>query len=203
MRALPTALRSSSRGDALIRHVKGILFSDYVRMIRTHKGVDWQRLLSPEDARYLSSMIEPDDWYPMETFERLGNAILSEIAHGDLDAVRMWGRFSVDQLRAAHSRLLAEGDPVETLMRFRVLRATFFDFEALEIPMLVDDEAQIVIRYHMGNPAEEAASFQTMGFFERLIELAGGSNIYAHFTERSWAGDPRTLLDLSWRTASR
>ena len=99
--------------------------------------------------------------------------------------------------RAARS-LVADGDPVETLKRFRVLRATYFDFDALEILMLLDDQAQVVIRYYMGATAEEAASWQTMGFFERLLEVAGASDISARFVERQWAGDARTLLDLGW-----
>jgi hypothetical protein len=135
----------------------------------------------------------------MATFERLGNAILAEIAGGDLQAVRMWGRLSVDALRAANPLLVVEGDPIETLMRFRVLRATYFDFEALDVRMLVDGHTQIVIAYHMGQPAEEAASLQTLGFFERLLEMSGADDVYARFTTRSWSGDERTLLEITWR----
>ena len=180
-------------------HVKGILFADYVRMIRGHKGVDWSRHLTDDDLAHLHVHVEPEQWYPMEVFERLGNAILHEVARDNLEAVRMWGRYSVDQLRAASPMLVAPRDPIETLARFRVLRSTYFDFDALEVPMLHDDEAHVVIRYHMGMPAEEAAAFQTMGFFERLLEIAGAGDVRAKFTERSWAGDPRTLLRLAWR----
>jgi hypothetical protein len=134
----------------------------------------------------------------METFERLGNAILAEVAHDDLQAVRMWGRFSVDALRFALPALVNESDPSDTLMRFRVLRSTYFDFDALEVPMLTDGEAQIVIRYGMGNVAEEAASYQTMGFFERLLEVARATEVTAEFDEASWNGDARTLLHLTW-----
>lgn len=182
----------------ITRNVKGILFSDYVRMIRSHKGVDWAAHLEREDMFYLRTKIEPLEWYPMETFERFGNAILREVAGGDVEAVRMWGRMSVDQLSAATPSLVADGDPVETMMRFRVQRATFFDFEALEIPTLTEDHAAVVIHYFMGEVAEEAASYQTMGFFERLLDRAGATAISARFVERSWAGDPRTLLTLAW-----
>src|SRR5690242_17370620 len=103
-------------------------------MIRALKGVDWSGDLLPEDVAYLRQKIAPSEWYPMATFERLGNAILRKVAKGDLQAVRMWGRFSVDPLRAASPALVAEGNPSETLMRFRVLRSTYFDFEALEVP---------------------------------------------------------------------
>ena len=144
------------------RNVKGILFSDYVRMIRSHKTVDWAAHLSREDMFYLRLPIEPLEWYPMETFERFGNAILDEVAGGNLEAVRMWGSMSVDQLADATPALIAEGNAVETMMRFRVQRSTFFDFEALEIPTLTEDHAHVVIHYFMSPLAEEAASIQTM-----------------------------------------
>jgi hypothetical protein len=167
-------------------------------MIRSNKGFDWKSQLAPEDLPFLATRIDPAEWYPMATFERFGNAIMRFVALDDLQAVRMWGRFSVDELRALQPALVVVGDPVETLQRFRVLRATYFDFPALEIPMLLDDAAQVVIAYHMGKKAEEAASFQTMGFFERQLELAGATNVTGKLSQRSWAGDPRTLLELSW-----
>jgi len=182
-----------------MRNVKGVLFADYVRMIRSHKGVDWTRFLTAEELRYLRSHIDPDEWYPMASFERLGNAILAVIAGSDLEAVRQWGRFSVDLLAAANPMLVAEGDPIETLSRFRVLRSTFFDFEALQISQLHEGEARVFIDYHMGRSAEEAATFQTIGFFERLIELSGAGGVMSALLTRSWAGEEKTLVELSWR----
>jgi hypothetical protein len=167
-------------------------------MIRSHKGVDWTRLLTIEDLRYLRTQIQPDEWYPMASFERLGNAILSIVAQDDLNAVREFGWHQVDQLAVAYPMLVAPDDPVETLNRFRVLRSTFFDFEALKIPLLHEDEARILVAYHMGLRAEEAASYQTLGFFERLLALSGARDARGRFLERSWAGDERTLLELTW-----
>lgn len=184
----------------VLRQVKGSLFVDYVRMLRGRKDIDWTKYLPPEDLTLLRTHVDPDGWYPMNSFERLGNVILRFVARDDLQAVRMWGRFSVDVLRAASPLLVAAGDPIETINRFRVLRATFFDFEALEVLMLHDDEAGIAIRYHMGPVAEEAAGMQTLGFFERLIQLAGGHDVEAEFTEKVWADDARTVLRLHWRT---
>jgi hypothetical protein len=181
------------------RRVKGVLFVDYVRMLRAHKGVVWSEHLPPEDLPFLHSRIHPVDWYPMATFERMGNQILKLVAQGDLVAVRMWGRIQVDQLRALQPSLVAAGDPVETINRFRVLRATYFDFDALDVLMLHDEEALIVVNYHMGMPAEEAASWQTLGFFERLLEISGAASVDAKFLQKSWVGDPRTLLSLDWR----
>lgn len=181
------------------RHVRGILFVDYVRMLRSQKTAKWQDHVQEDDLPYLQTTIDNDTWYPMETFERMGNAILAVITRGELFPVRLWGRYSAIQLHKSFPMLLEAGDPAETLARFRVLRQTFFDFEALEVPLLHDDEAQVIIRYHMGMPAEEAAAHQTMGFFEGLLELAGAKQISAEFREKTWIGDPRTRLELKWK----
>jgi len=182
-----------------MRQVRGVLFLDYVRMLRSQKNVDWTKHLADSDLPYLHSHIDPDAWYPMASFERMGNAILATVTRGELFPVQLWGRYSAAQLRSANPMLLAPNDPPETLSRFRVMRETFFDFNALEVPMLHDDEAHIVVHYYMGMPAEEAAAYQTLGFFEGLLELAGAKDVRADFQDRSWDGDARTLLVLRWR----
>ena len=181
-----------------MRQVKGVLFLDYVRMLKAHKSGGWIEELPPADRPYLDMKIDPAGWYPMETFERMGNAILKYVAGGELLPVRLWGRFSAAQMRTVNPMLLAPGDPVDTLHRFKVMRATFFDFAALDILMLHAGEAQIEIRYHMGMPAEEAAATQTLGFFEGLLELAGAKSIDARFREKSWENHERTVLALRW-----
>lgn len=183
------------------RHVRGVLFVDYVKMLRAQKDPAWRGMLAADDLPYLDAKIDPEGWYPMATFERLGNAILEVVARGELFPVQLWGRYSATKLHQAHPMLLDPHDPAETLARFRVLRETFFDFPALEVPLLHDDEAQIIVGYYMGLPAEEAATHQTIGFFEGLLELAGARDIRAKLVEKSWAGDPRTRVDLAWRLA--
>jgi hypothetical protein len=172
-------------------------------MLRRRKDIDWSRVLPPEDAGYLQQRIDADGWYPMESFERLGLAILEQLEGATLDAVRMWGHFSAHQFAAESTSIVAQNDPLETLMRLKVQRATLFDFPALDIPMLVDGEAYVVIDYRMGRTDEEAACFQTMGFCEGMLELAGASEIRARFVERSWAGDPHTRLLLEWQFEPR
>ncbi len=181
-----------------MRQVRGTLFADYARMIRAQKHVDWSKHLTPGDLELLRARAEPDAWYPMESFERMGNAILAEVAGGDLESVRIWGRLQAEALAQTYPGLLAPGDPVDTLTRFRNLRRTFFDFEALDVLFMHEGEAEIGITYYMGMPAEEAAALQTLGFFEGLLELAGAKDIRAGLARRSWAGDPQTVAALSW-----
>lgn len=181
------------------RHVKGSLFVDYVRMLRSHKDVNWSRYLQPVDVEYLHIRILPDGWYPMETFSRFGLAILDNIAGGDPFLARGWGRMSADQLADAHgAQLVVAGDPRESLMRLLVLRNTLFDFDALAIPQLTDRHASVHVSYQMAARAEQAACFQTIGFFGRLAELAGGKGVVTQLKSRAWEGDPITEFTVDW-----
>lgn len=180
------------------RRVKGTLFVDYVRMLRSRSDVDWSKHLEPVDLGYLVQRIDRDGWYPMQTFERMGNAILAEVALGNLEAVRMFGRASIDWLCKAYDNLVAPRDPRDTLMRFHVLRRSFFDYAAIEIGTIADGEASMLVNYGMGAMAEEAASWQTLGFFERLLEVAGAENVRAWFSSKAWTGDLITTIELRW-----
>lgn len=183
----------------MIRRVRGILFVDYVRMIRSQKQIDWTVHLYPEDMAIIGEKIDPEAWYPMETFERLGLAILRTIAMGQLDAVRMWGGFQVASVRRMFPNLIAENDPAETMMRFRVLANSFFDYGALKVELVEHDHAEVAIVYGMSQLAEETACTQTLGFFERMVEISGAISIDGRFKTRSWLGDDKTIIELFWR----
>jgi hypothetical protein len=180
------------------RHVKGSLFVDYVRMLRAHKDMDWRKHLLPQDERYLGIQVEPESWYPMETFERFGLAILEQMANGDLFIVRAWGRLQAEHLAKTFSDLLVPGDPRESLMRFQVMRKSFFDFDAVTIHELSDGRARAHVDYGMGPRAEQAAANQTLGVFGRLLELAGAISVKAYFEQRAWEGDAKTVVALEW-----
>lgn len=180
------------------RRVRGVFFVDYVRMIRGRKDVDFSKYLTPEDLALVAGRVEPWAWYPMETFERLGLAILKEIALGQLPGVRMWGRFQVQSSRREFPDLVVDGDPQETMMRFRVLATSFFDYAAIEVPQIDEEQAIVSIQYDMGAEAEETACFQSLGFLEGLMEAAGGREVYARLGACSWKGAPRTLITVTW-----
>lgn len=183
------------------RRVKGILFADYVRMLRAHKEADWSTRLNEQDLHWLSQRIDRDGWYPMEAFERLGLVILNVLVDGDLEQVRQFGRASVEWLSLANPGLQAASEPREIVMRFHEIRQSYFDFAPIELIALTDQTLALQIDYRMGDVAEEAASLQTMGFFEALLERGGARDVSARFASSRWMGEGRTLLELEWVNA--
>jgi hypothetical protein len=185
----------------MARSVKGVLFADYVRMLRAHRDKSWTEYLKPGDAEFVERHIDPAGWYPMETFERMGIAILKTVAGDDLELVRRWGRFTAASVAGTVDGIVVPDDPRESLMRFQVYRRSFFDFDSLRVLQIDDGLAELEVDYGMSALAEEAASFQTMGFLEGFIELADGTSIQGRFLERRWAGAPRPVRRIVWESA--
>ena len=168
-------------------------------MIRSAKHVRWEERLPPQDLAWLSQRIDGTGWYPMETYERMGLAILDEIAHGDLEAAREWGRRTIDELRESDAELFAARDPRETFMRFQVLRQTLFNFAAAEVIAIRDGRAVVQLRYGMSMRAEEAACWQSMGFLERLMEASGAADVNVDFETCAWEGASATRIRVTWK----
>lgn len=179
--------------------VKGTLFRDYVRTIRAHKQVHWLEHFRLEDLPYLTDHIDGNAWYPMETFERMGMAILKLVANRDLERVREFGRAQVDWLLPKHVDLLVTKDAVATIIQFQRHRQGFFDFPALEVVDVAASRALVSVSYRMSPEAEQAACIQTLGFLERLIELATSQPPKAQFLTEAWKGGARTLLEVVWK----
>ncbi|MGA7613746.1 MAG: hypothetical protein WBX15_01070 [Thermoanaerobaculia bacterium] len=178
--------------------VKGVLFLDYVRMLRAAKENDWSLYFEPEEFHYLEERIDPNSWYPMDVFERMGLAILVEVADRDLAKVEAWGRVTIDQLYQQFPDLFVAGDPRESIMRFQILRQALFDYPVAEVVSVRDGSARVEIFYGMSAPAEEAAVHQAVGFFERLMECSGAREAEVQIELRGWESGGKTRLALRW-----
>lgn len=182
----------------MAKHVKGTLFLDYVRMIRKRKNVDWSKYLTPQDQKVLSQMVLPSEWYPLETFQHCGVAILHEIAQGDVEAVRAWGRSSMDELMKVYKNLAQETDPHKATEKFQLLRRRFFDFEGLEVIPQSGNRIQVKVDMAFGGVADEAYAYQILGTLERLLLVSGAKNVQFQFLQKAWKGAPNTVIELSW-----
>jgi hypothetical protein len=179
------------------RHARGTVLIEYVRMMRQRKDVDWLELLRVEDFALLSRL-HRNAWYPMTSFERILAAVLSQSNPTDMNGQRLWGVRSAAGFVSENRALVAVGDPVETMMRLRVLRATLFDFPAFEVSEITEGHAILGVSYQMGPLMEEAACWQTIGLCEGVLTLAGARAAQSTVLASSWHGGPRTTVALHW-----
>ncbi len=189
----------------MTKNVKGTLFLDYVRMVKSRKDIDWRKYLIEDDMKYLdkNERILPSTWYPFDAFERMGIGVFTEIGGGDMEMVRLWGQVSTDLLVKVYKTLVQPGDPVRSAKRFDIFRSGFFDFPGVELN--IDAEKSILtlsVFFSDNMAAVEAQAYQALGGIERLLELAGAENIQYTFQARLWEGDPKTLIKIEWSPPS-
>jgi hypothetical protein len=185
----------------MARRVKGTLFREYVQMIRNNKNIDWAKHLTPEELVYINQLIVASQWYPMQIYQRMGAAIFKEIARGNLESARLWGKVTMDNLVGLYKEtLVVKGSPIETLAKFKIINQHFFDFEGFGVTVLDPNHVTIKIDRDFGTLAASAYCNQMLGSFQRLIELAGGREVRAEFTAKIWEGAPNTIVDIKWQS---
>lgn len=179
--------------------VKGSMFGEYVRMLRRVKNLDRSLYFKQEDMIYLDEKILASNWYPMDSYERFGLAILREIAHGNMETVRAWGKTSMNELLKVYRQLLKPDNPSRSLNTFGILRSGFFDFEAFSVEALGDKRTHLTIQIGVAPKAQEAIAYQMSGMAEQLAELAGAKKLQAEFLQKAWEGKPSSLIEYTWQ----
>jgi hypothetical protein len=181
------------------KRVKGTLLLDYVRMIRANKDKDWRKYLTPEDWEIINGRILPSLWYPYETFKRGGMAAFYLLGGGNLDAVRAWGKISMEYLtKGVYKSIVADPDPVMALERFVIMRRQFFNFVAMEFEKIGEKHVKIILAGAPDDSSIDAYGAQLAGGLERLVELTGGKNPHIKYINRPSAGESNTEFDISW-----
>lgn len=172
---------------------------DYVRMIRANKDKEWGKYLTEEDWEIINGRVLPSVWYPLETFRRTGMATFHVLAGGDLEKVRAWGRISMEQLaKGIYKSVLSEPDPMRALERIVLLRQQFFSFSDMIFERLEDKHARVWLEYPPEEEGAEPYATQLAGGFERIIELAGGSNPKIKFYPGEHEGKRGHEFDITW-----
>jgi hypothetical protein len=162
--------------------VKGTLLIDYVRIIRANPDRGWNQWLQPPDWDIINSQVLPSNWYPYDSFRRIGFAIFKVIANSDLAVVTAYGRMTMRNLLRIYQNLLAPGDPVASAKNLARLRRTFLrgdmetrvsqagpDWLCYEIVPGIDEDEE-----HL-----EAFAHQVSGNLLELVEQSGGKDARA------------------------
>ncbi len=161
--------------------VKGSVIIDYVRLIRANKDRDWNRWLEPEDWQVINGELLTSQWYPYRLFKRLGWAAYQEIAGGDPELVRTFGRFNMKNLLQVYHNLLVPGDPLASIRKIAWSWANFFQGEGVESKITEHGDKWAI--YKMTAPDEEdepekivAFAHQLSGQLMELVAAANGRN---------------------------
>ena len=181
------------------RKVKGTMLVDYVRLIRSRKDIDWDKHLTKEDLEIIQGRIFPLGWYPYETFQRCGLAVLHEIANDDLKIVRALGRITMQNLvEKTYHKLAQAKDIFDAFKALQAIRSRFFNFASPYYEKAGPSSIRIILEGAPDEEGLEALCYQVIGNYEYLTELYGGKNVKLTWEKKTWEGDDSTSFTLSW-----
>lgn len=160
--------------------IKGTFMLDFIKLIRANKDKDWDKWLTPEDREIIESKVLPSNWYPFDSWQRIGNAVFNEMAGGNLDLIRAYGPTITKNLLNVYSHVLVEGDPAASIEKFEGIRKTFL--KGMESNIIITERGTDMMKLEILSIGQEdtfleAFAHATMGGIEELVKLAGGKNI--------------------------
>jgi hypothetical protein len=181
------------------------MLMESVRLIRENKDHDWKKYLTEEDMKVVFGTVMPNSWYPIEIYEHAGIAIFKEIAQGNNEMAKIWGKFVIEDLgKRFYHNLIKLGDPMGAIGRCQTFIAQWFqfddpDFHAIEVEKISNNQSKITIRYDHEYEAFEPYIHELAGIFERIVELNGGKEVKVKIVETKYhSNHPHAVLMANW-----
>ncbi len=180
------------------KKVKGTIFSEYVRMIKANKHLEWDRYLGEDEWKLVNEMILPSSWYPLESYKRMGLAVFKLLAKGDVNTAWNWGRLSVEGLTKVYKNLADQQDPYEAIRRFSIIQGNLANFDIVEIHKQDDNTLRLVFNAVFGDETDKAYAYHLGGMMERLAELTAPGSVKVDIVKKVWEGAPNTVFEIKW-----
>ena len=156
--------------------IKGTWFTDYVKVIRAnkHRKAEFDNYLKPEDWQLVETKILPSQWYPLETYKRIGEAIFRVIAGSSLEMTFIFGQQILKELLKTYKNMLVVGDPAASVAKLVHLHDNFFKNIQSKTEIVEKDEHHLVIKFilapqDMIDKMSEPFAWQLAG---KMVELA-------------------------------
>ena len=186
--------------------VKGTVLLDYVRLIRANSDKNWDKYLEKEDWDIINGRILASLWYPYDIYVRCGKAVFYEIAGGNLNIVRQFGRFNADTLFKGTYKGILElvvsrgGGVIRFAEHYAAMAPTLYNFAKVSVDKVSEKKAKLHVKVDLDPTHVLIEPFfnQFSGTVERLVELAGGKNVKVSYSTKLEERDLCAELDISW-----
>ncbi len=177
--------------------VKGSIFVEFVKAIRSDKTGVFDTYLTAEDREIMDQRIMPNLWYPYETFKHCLNAFFEIVAKKNLDTLKQWGRmYSEMVMPKIYASILKKDDPLSFIKRIAVFERNFFDFGRAEA--VLEGATQAVYTVIDMDPQFAPFQYLIAGWVEHTTELCGAKNLKCTVLTKSWEGAVNTSVRLTW-----
>jgi hypothetical protein len=152
---------------------------------------------SPSLLATLDAGVNKARWYPFEQFVELNTVIDRVFGHGDLELVRVLGRYGADASLTTIYRLFYKVGSVHWILGRAVrLWSAHYDSGWLEVAMRGPRAAAVRVRGF--STPDRVMCLAVEGWCERSIELSGGKRARVSESKCRTRGDDCCQYDCSW-----
>jgi hypothetical protein len=189
-------------GRLTMANVKGVVLiarRDFVLEKYGEEG--WGRVLQAMDGEH-RSVLEKEllsfSWYPFETNTVLDDLICRTLASGDPAIYREMGRYSAEKnLKSVHSTFVRGEGPHGLLRSAAPILHVYYDEGTRTYRRT--GETSCVLTTTGGRCYSRSDCETNLGWFERAIEICGGSNVEVREPACRVSGAPSCEYHLSWK----
>jgi hypothetical protein len=180
-----------------MRHVKGSMFIEIVKGIKSDKSGVFDNLLTEEDKKLLSRTILLGSWYPYDVYKRCFNALAQVYAKGDMEICRQWGHAQGEEMiKSVYKSVLKEKNYKTAMERVKSIYKLMYDFGEIALSFISDNELEI--SYKGFDTDFEVSYIVGQGWMEKILEICGCKDVKSKFLVKSWEGAGDTTLHFSW-----
>ena len=181
-------------------HIKGGLIRSRFLFVALNHGQDtWSRIRErlPETDRALLAEIAVDEWYPLETLDRVDKAIAEELDVDSEEVCVQLGEFSATTSLSGPYSSLLNPDIHGFLTQSALIHRSYQDFGTARYDRISDTSGLLVINYDACPPG----SFCTSGtaYFRRAVEMCGARAARVTHTRCRSRGDAVCEFYITWQ----
>ncbi|MCI0489655.1 MAG: hypothetical protein L0229_23960 [Blastocatellia bacterium] len=181
-------------------HVKGgLIRARFLFVALNHSPKTWERVLArleEEDRRALAEIVI-DDWYGLETLDRVDRAIADELGGDPQDMFRELGEFSATSSLSGPYSSLLNPDIHSFLTQSSLIHHAYQDFGSASYAPLSETSGLLTIQYD--TPPPQSFCISGSAYFRRAIELCGARSARITHSRCSARGDSVCEFYITWQ----
>ncbi len=179
-------------------NVKGSKISSKLAFVRNEYGeamvAEVVSSLGPADQEALRMVLETG-WYPMELYERVMKAICKTAARGDNSVYARIGHHSAEEVLTKTYRIFRGKSPVDALNKMVPMHSMINDPGEMEVTSVREGQCTIKV---LKPRSTETICRVAHYFYERSVELCGGTNVQVREVKCSGRGAAFCQFDITW-----
>ena len=183
--------------------VKGSVFIYFVKVMRKAKDERAFGYLTDEDKAIVAGKIFPSIWYPIDTFWRCVKACYEVFGERRPANAREWGKvFGIQMMQDIYKDSVSsftDGDIPTAIQTFSQLSRSFFSPSQIELVSIDSRSAQLRLTQPGDDPAAKIFYFVICGGLEKFVEMAGGENPRASFSEAATDEMRHVVFNVNWQ----